>query len=336
MKNIQVRLAQRPEGLPNADTWQYTEEEMPSLAPGQMLVEQYYISLDPAMRGWVMDRRSYIPPVGIGEVMRATAVGKVVDSNGGRFSVGTYLYGMGGVQLYAVTEGKGWFPVDPELAPLPVYTSALGMTGFTAYFGLLDVGQPKAGDTVLVSAAAGAVGSMVGQIAKLHGCRVVGIAGSAAKCDYVVKELGFDACFNYRTDSLHAALKTHCPDGVDVYFDNVGGDILDATLGHINVGARIVICGAISQYNNFNRVKGPSNYLSLLVNRARMEGFVILDYADRYLEAAQAIGQWLAQGKIQTREDIERDIYQFQAALDRLFTGDKLGKLVLQVATPQP
>lgn len=334
MKNIQVRLEQRPEGLPTDDTWRYTEEETPTLAKGQMLVEQYYISLDPAMRGWVMDRRSYIPPVGIGEVMRAAAVGKVVESNEGRFPVGTYLYGMGGVQLYAVTDGKGWFPIDPTLAPLPVYTSALGMTGFTAYFGLLDVGQPKAGETVLVSAAAGAVGSMVGQIAKLHGCRVVGIAGSAAKCDYVVRELGFDACFNYKTDHLHQALKTHCPDGVDVYFDNVGGEILDATLGHINVGARIVICGAISQYNNFARVKGPDNYLSLLVNRARMEGFVILDYTHRYLEAAQAIGKWLAEGKIRTREHIEADIHQFQAALNRLFTGEKLGKLVLQVGSP--
>lgn len=334
MQNIQVRLAQRPSGLPTEDTWQYTTTETPDLAPGQMLVAQYYVSLDPAMRGWVMDRRSYIPPVGIGEVMRAATVGKVIASNEGRYPVGTYLYGMGGVQLYAVTDGRGWFPIDPALAPLPVYTSALGMTGFTAYFGLLDVGQPKAGDTVLVSAAAGAVGSMVGQIAKLHGCRVVGIAGSAAKCDYVVQQLGFDACFNYKTDDLHTALKTHCPDGVDVYFDNVGGDILNATLGHINVGARIVICGAISQYNNFNRVKGPDNYLSLLVNRARMEGFVILDYAPRYMEAAQAIGQWLAQGKIQTREHIEQDIHQFQAALHRLFTGDKLGKLVLQIATP--
>ncbi|HLL53486.1 MAG TPA: NADP-dependent oxidoreductase, partial [Myxococcaceae bacterium] len=282
LSNRQFRLAARPVGTPKPTDWSFVEEPVPALSDGQALVKVLYLSLDPAMRGWMNEGKSYIAPVGIGEVMRAGGVGKVVDSRNPRLPVGTYVSGSPGVQAYCVTDGKGFTPVDPRVAPLPVFLNVLGMPGMTAYFGLLDVGQPKAGETVVVSGAAGAVGATVGQIAKLKGCRAVGIAGGQAKCDYVVKTLGFDACIDYKSGDVRDGLKAHCPKGVDVYFDNVGGDILDTVLTRINRGARIVICGAISQYNNTTPVKGPSNYLALLVNRARMEGMVVFDYADRF------------------------------------------------------
>ncbi|MBI3300093.1 MAG: NADP-dependent oxidoreductase [Elusimicrobia bacterium] len=331
-ENRRFLLAARPVGLPKAGDWKFDTCARPEPGEGQLLVKVLHISLDPAMRGWMNDGKSYLPPVGLGEVMRAGAVGRVLASKNPAFAVGEHVVGMFGVQEYALSDGKGIAKVDPERAPLPTYLSALGMTGMTAYFGLLDVGQPKPGETVVVSGAAGAVGSLVGQIAKLKGCRVVGIAGGAEKCRYLTDELGFDAAIDYKAEDVRAALRRHCPRGIDVFFDNVGGDILDAALSQIAMRARIVICGAISQYNNTTPIKGPSNYLALLVNRARMEGMIVFDYAPRYGEAAVELAGWLAAGKLKSREDVVAGLETFPQTLLKLFKGENAGKLVLKVA----
>lgn len=330
--NHQFRLAARPQGSVKDSDWSRTTEPVRAPAEGEVVIQIQYLSLDPAMRGWMNDSKSYIPPVGIGEVMRALGVGRVVASANPKFAVGEHVTGLLGVQEYTYSDGKGITKVDPKLAPLPTYLGTLGMPGMTAYFGLLEAGKPQAGDTVVVSGAAGAVGSVVGQVAKIKGCRVVGIAGGADKCRYLVEELGFDAAIDYKSENVAEALKTHCPDGVNVYFDNVGGDILDAVLTRIARGARIVICGAISQYNNSTPVKGPANYLALLVNRATMTGIVVSDYYDRAMEAAMVMGGWIASGKLKTREDIVQGLDNFPKAFDMLFTGANQGKLVLQVA----
>lgn len=330
--NHQFRLAARPVGMPKRGDWSYVEEPVRDPGEGEVQVKVLYISLDPAMRGWVSDRRSYVPPVGIGEVMRALAVGRVVATKSPKLAVGDYVSGGLGVQEYAVADGKGVFKVDPRIAPLPTHLSVLGMPGMTAYFGLLDTGQPKEGETVVVSAAAGAVGAVVGQIAKIKGCRVVGIAGGPEKCRYIVDELGFDAAIDYKAEEIYGALQKSCPKGIDVYFDNVGGEILDAVLARINRGARIVICGAISQYNNTGPVKGPSNYLSLLVNRATMKGMLVTDYMQRYPEAVREMAGWMAQGKLKSREDIVEGLENFPEALLKLFTGENFGKLEIKVA----
>jgi NADPH-dependent curcumin reductase CurA len=334
--NHQFRLAARPSGLPKRTDWKYTEEPVADPAPGQVVIKNLYLSLDPAMRGWMNDARSYIEPVKIGDVMRAGGVGRVISSQNPGFAVGDYVTGMLNVQEFAISDGKGLTRIDPQIGgkpvPLPVFISALGMPGLTAYFGLLDVGQAKAGDTVVVSGAAGAVGMLVGQIAKIKGCRVVGIAGGPAKCAYVVKELGFDACIDYKAEDLKKALQTHCPQGVNVYFDNAGGEILDAVLLFLARGARVVICGAISQYNSTGGVKGPSNYLSLLVNGARMEGFVVFHFAARYGEGVREMATWMAQGKLKSKEDIVEGLETFPETLLKLFSGENFGKLVLKVA----
>ena len=332
LTNHQFRLAARPVGLPKREDWSYTEEPVREPADGELLVKVLYLSLDPAMRGWMNEGKSYIAPVGIGEVMRAGAVGKVVASKHPGFAVGDFVSGAFGVQEYALSNGKGVTKVDTRFAALPVYLGTLGMPGMTAYFGLLDIGRPKEGETVVVSGAAGAVGTVVGQLAKLKGCRVVGIAGGADKCKYIVDELGFDAAIDYKSEDVKKALRTHCPKGVDVYFDNVGGDILDAVLTQLAFRARIVICGAISQYNNTSPVKGPSNYLSLLVNRASMTGMVVFDYAARYGEAAREMAGWMAAGKLKSREDIVEGLQTFPDTLLKLFKGENTGKLVLKVA----
>ncbi|WP_339460139.1 NADP-dependent oxidoreductase [Pseudomonas sp. EA_105y_Pfl2_R69] len=330
--NRQFLLAQRPIGLPSRDTFSYVESAIGEPGPGQILVKNLYLSLDPAMRGWMNDAKSYIPPVGIGEVMRALGVGQVIASQHPDFAVGDHVNGALGVQDYFLGEPKGFYKVDPKRAPLPLYLSALGMTGMTAYFALLDVGAPKAGETVVISGAAGAVGSIAGQIAKLKGCRVVGIAGGADKCKFLIDELGFDGAIDYKNEDLHAALKRECPKGVDVYFDNVGGDILDAVLTRLAFKARVVICGAISQYNNKESMKGPANYLQLLVNSARMEGMVVMTYAPRFAEAAAEMGSWLASGKLKSKEDIVEGLTTFPETLLKLFSGENFGKLVLKVS----
>ena len=331
--NHQFKLAARPVGNVKVSDWSRTEEAVRAPAEGEVVIQVLYLSLDPAMRGWMNESKaSYIPPVGLGEVMRALAVGRVTASKNPRFAVGDHVTGLLGVQEYAYSNGQGLTKVDPTLAPLPVYLGTLGMPGMTGYFGLLEVGKPKAGDTVVVSGAAGAVGSVVGQIAKIKGARVVGIAGGADKCRYLVEELGFDAAIDYKKEDVSQALKTHCPKGVDVYFDNVGGDILDAVLTRIARGARIVICGAISQYNNTTPVKGPANYLALLVQRATMTGIVVFDYYDRAGEAAMVMAGWIQSGKLKTREDVVDGLDAFPQAFDMLFTGANNGKLVLKVA----
>jgi NADPH-dependent curcumin reductase len=336
LTNRQIRLAARPIGLPKRSDWNFTSEAVRDIADGEIVVKTLYLSLDPAMRGWMNEGKSYIRPVAIDEVMRAGGIGKVVASKSPKFAVGDYVSGSIGVQEYwtgpADDKIAGLYKVDPKAAPLPKYLNALGMPGMTAYFGLLEVGQPKTGETVVVSGAAGAVGQTVGQVAKHKGCRVVGIAGGKDKCDFVVNELGFDACIDYKNGSVREGLKQHCPKGVDVYFDNVGGDILDDVLTRINMKARIIICGAISQYNNTAPVKGPANYLSLLVNRARMEGIVVFDYADRYHLGVAEMAKWMKEGTFKTREDIVEGLDNFPETLLMLFEGKNFGKLILQVA----
>ncbi len=290
------------------------------------------MSLDPAMRGWMNDAKSYIPPVGLGEVMRAGTVGEVVESKNDAFKVGDFVSGYHGVQQYGKSNGKDLVKVDPSLAPLQSYLGGLGMPGLTAYFGLTDVGAVKEGDTVLVSGAAGAVGSMVGQIAKIKGARAVGLAGGVDKCRYVVEELGFEACVDYKSDTFLQDLKEPLKSGVDVYFDNVGGDILDIALARLNRHARVVICGAISQYNNTTPVQGPVNYLNLLVQHARMEGFVVFDYIQQYAEGTKQLATWYSEGKLQFKEHIDEGIENFPTTFLKLFTGENFGKLVLKVS----
>lgn len=336
--NHQVRLASRPHGLPTRANWSFTEEAVTQPGPGGVLVKTLYLSLDPAMRGWMNEGKSYIAPVEIGAVMRAGGVGQVIASDNPAFAVGDFVNAGLDVQEYCLVpeaqiKRSGMFKIDPALG-LTTWLNVLGMPGMTGYFGLMDVGLPKAGDTVVVSGAAGAVGQTVGQIAKLKGCRVVGIAGGKTKCDWVVSELGFDACIDYKNGDVRAGLKEHCPSGVDVYFDNVGGEILDLVLAKITRGARIVICGAISQYNNTTPVKGPANYLSLLVNRARMEGIVVFDYADRYPLAVAEMAGYLKAGAMKSREDVVIGLENFPETLLKLFNGENFGKLVLEVAKP--
>lgn len=329
--NHKFELAARPSGMPKRSDWNYKEEPVRELGEGEVLVQILYISLDPAMRGWMNEGKSYVPPVGIGEVMRALALGRVFASRNASFAVGDHVYGPLGVQEFAINGGSGITKVDPRIAPLPVYLSVLGMPGMTAYFALLEVGKPQPGQTVVVSGAAGAVGSVVGQIAKIKNCRTVGIAGGAKKCSYVVNELGFDAGIDYKADDLAKSLEKHCPRGMDVYFDNVGGDTLNIALAQLARGARVVICGAISQYNNTTPIKGPSNYLSLLINRASMTGFLVSDYAPRYGEAAREMAGWMAQGKLKSREDIVEGLETFPETLLKLFTGENFGKLMIKV-----
>jgi NADPH-dependent curcumin reductase CurA len=331
--NHQVRLAARPSGLPGPEVWQHTEEPVGEPDEGRFVVRVTHISLDPAMRGWMNDVRSYVPPVGIGEVFRALAGGRVVASRHPGFAVGHHVTGQFGTQEYADSDGSGVQKVDVDAAPMSTHLAVLGMTGMTAYFGLLDVGAMAEGETVLVSGAAGAVGSVVGQLAKIKGGRVVGIAGGAEKCRFLVEELGFDAAIDYKAEDVRTAIRTAAPDGVDVYFDNVGGEILDAALTRLRRGARVVLCGAISQYNAEGRPVGPANYMSLLVNRARMEGYVVFDYADRYGEAAAQMAGWLREGRLRSQEDVVAgSVADFGDTLLGLFRGDNTGKLVLRIA----
>lgn len=330
--NAQYRLAARPVGLPKPTDWQYTEEPVAEPGDGQFLVENQYLSLDPAMRGWMNAGKSYLPPVGIGEVMRAMAVGTVVSSKHHGFAEGDVVQGVFGVQKYAISDGTGVSTVDTSLAPAPVHLGTLGSSGFTAYFGLLDIGKPEPGQTVVVSAAAGAVGSIAGQIAKIKGCRVIGIAGGPEKCELLVSQFGFDAAIDYKAGDLRGQLKQHAPDGVDVFFDNVGGEILEAVLARLARGARVVISGAVSQYNTETGARGPANYMQLLVRRASMTGFVVFDYAARYPEATADLAAWLRDGRITSRETIvDGGIAAFPETLLGLFAGKNTGKLILAV-----
>jgi len=329
--NHKFTLAARPVGLPKRTDWAYVEETVRGLHEGEVLIQVLFISLDPAMRGWMNQSRSYVPPVAIGEVMRALALGRVVASSNPLFPIGKHVSGSFGMQEYFISDGKGLIEIDPSVAPLPTFLNVLGMPGMTAYFGLLETGQPHPGDTVVVSAATGGVGAIVGQIAKIKGCRAVGIAGGTDKCCYLLNDLGFDAAIDYKSEDVTQGLRKTCPAGINVYFDNVGGDILDAALTQLARGARVVICGAISQYCVTGPVQGPRNYLSLLVNRATMKGMLVFDYADRYAHAVQELAGWMAAGKLKSREDIVEGIETYPDTFLKLFRGENLGKLILKV-----
>jgi NADPH-dependent curcumin reductase len=333
LANAQYRLAARPVGLPKASDWEYREEPAPDPGDGQFRVEVEYLSLDPAMRAWMNPGRSYVPPVEIGEVMRAAGIGRVVDSQHPSYPVGEHVYGVFGVQRYAVSDGSGVTPVDTTLAPASVYLGVLGISGLTAYFGLLDVGRAEPGQTVVVSGAAGSVGSVVGQIARIKGCRTIGIAGGPEKCRWLVDEVGFDAAIDYKADDLRSRLKEEAPDGVNVFFDNVGGDVLDEVLRRLARGAQVVISGAVSQYNATEPPKGPANYMQLLVARASMTGFVIFDYHDRFPEATAQLTEWFQKGELRSHEDlVEGEIKDFPEVLLRLFRGENTGKLILALS----
>ena len=332
MINKKMILINRPTGIPEKNTWSFEEELISDIKDGQILIKHQYISLDPAMRGWMNNSKSYIPPVEIGTVMRAGTVGEVIKvNNNTNFKVGDFVSGWGGVQEYSISDGKNYSIIKDKNNPIHRYLGALGMPGMTAYFGIINEGKIKSGDIVLVSAAAGAVGSLVGQIAKIKGCKVIGIAGGNEKCKYVKDQLGFDEVIDYKNDNIYSALKKYCPEGIDVYFDNVGGEILDAALAKLKMNARIVICGAISQYNNTSRTKGPSNYLSLLVNRATMSGMVVFDYKNDYPMAINQISEWFKQGKLKSNESIFQGIDNFYEVFLKLFNGNKRGKLILKI-----
>ena len=330
MENTQIVLNARPDGNIKDDDFAVKKMTVRNLAEGEVLIQTHYISLDPAMRGWMNAGTTYIKGVEIGAVMRAFAAGEVIASKNGSYLVGTYVTGLLGVQKYVISNGKGLTKVAASKENLSKYLGILGMPGMTAYFGLLERGKPQTGETVFVSGAAGVVGSTVGQIAKIKGCRVVGTAGTDAKCHYLIEECGFDAAINYKTENLRAALKQHCPDGIHVFYDNVGGETLDAGLGNLGRGARVVICGAISQYNR-SEMYGPKNYMKIVTARGTMTGVIVFDFIARYPEAVRQIEAWLKSGELQTKEHIFEGIEHFAAVLQKLYTGANFGKLLLRV-----
>ncbi len=330
--NRQALLKERPRGLVTRGNFDFVDAPLAEPGEGEFRIKIEAISIDPAMRGWMDGGRSYIPPVGIGEVMRAGSAGRVEASNNPKFKVGDAVSGMLGVQQYAISNGAGLIKINTDQAPIERWLGGLGMTGLTAYFGLLHVGEPKEGDTVLVSGAAGAVGSMVGQIAKLKGCRAVGIAGGAEKCAYVVDELGFDACVDYKAGNLYKDLRAACPDKVDVLFENVGGEIFDTELSLMNTFGRVVLCGLISAYNATEMPPGLNNIRSVLVNRLKVQGIIVFDFAKDYGEAARDLGKWYAEGKLKMVEDVrDGGVDAYPDVLNELFSGGNKGKLVLKI-----
>jgi len=327
-----ITLAARPDGVPRDDDFALLTNTLPALGEGQFRVAVRYLSIDPAMRVWMSEQKSYWPPVPLGEVMRAAGIGEIVESRHPTFPPGTWVSGMTGVREQLISDGKGMRRFDASALPHPAWAlSVFGATGLTAWFGLTDIGQPKAGDTVVISAASGAVGSAAVQIAKNLGCKVIGIAGGAEKCAYVRNELGADAAIDYKNESVGKALDQHCPGGIDIYFDNVGGEILDAALSRLRMYARVVLCGGISQYNATGKVRGPANYLALISARARMQGFVVLDYLDRADEALAVMAPWAAAGKLSSRIDVLEGIEHFAEALRRVYSGANFGKQIVKV-----
>ncbi|MCU0686321.1 MAG: NADP-dependent oxidoreductase [Polyangiaceae bacterium] len=327
-------LAERPTGLVEDRNFRLSEEAVPeTIAEGEILVRNLYLSCDPTQRGW-MARDTYLPAIGIGEVIRSFAAGRVEQSRSPDYAVGDLVSGVFGWQDYAVVRASGRSrPTKlPKGVPVPLTLSALGMTGLTAYFGLLDVGKPVAGETVVVSGAAGATGSVVGQIARIKGCRAIGIAGGKDKCDWLVHEAKFDAAIDYKSENVSVRLRELCPKGIDVYFDNVGGELLDVALARLAMRGRIVICGAISQYNESETPPGPKNYMNLLVQRGRMEGFLVLDYLDRAGEAFGDLAKWVSSGEIVDRVDVQEGFENAPSALRRLFLGQNVGKQLVKIA----
>jgi NADPH-dependent curcumin reductase len=310
--------------------FQLVKTEVPELQAGQLLIQQAFISIDPAMRGWMNEGTTYIKGVELGSVMRAFGIGTVAASKHEKFAVGDVVQGLTGAQTYVLSDGAGLSKVSNPQYPLSWYLGILGMPGLTAYFGLLDKGQPQPGQTVLVSGAAGMVGSLVGQIAKLKGCKVIGIAGGTEKCSYLLSELGFDGAIDYKTANVATAIKALAPVGVDVYFDNVGGGILDAALLNLATGARVVVCGAISQYND-TQFNGLKNYMKIVSARGTLTGIIVLDYFPRAGEAIANLGNWINEGKIKYREHVVEGLQQFPVALRMLFTGENTGKLLIKI-----
>ena len=331
--NRSVRLISRPVEMAVPENFEVSDDAVPEPGDGEFRVRVDYVSLDPAMRGWIAGGKSYVPPVKIGDVMRSYSAGVVEVSNHPDYQVGDAVTGLFGVQNYALNSGTpDVIKVDTEKAPLARWIGGLGMPGKTAYFGLLDIGRPKDGETVVVSAASGAVGSVVGQIAKIKNCRAVGIAGGPEKCRHVVEELGFDACVDYKAGNLKEDLKAACPDGIDVYYENVGGEIFDTALGQMNLFGRIPVCGMISLYNSVDAPPPIQNFRSILVNRLTMRGLIVFDFAERYPEAVEALGQWHADGRLKISEDIRTGgVDAFADVLNLLYTGGNFGKLVLDM-----
>lgn len=332
-KNRQFLFVSRPLGLPSDENFRLKEVEVPELLDGQVLIRTLYLSVDPYMRGRMSDAKSYVEPFPLGEVLTGGVVGEIVESKHEKWQTGDVVVGLGGWQDYTVSNGRGLLKIDPTQAPISTALGIVGMTGLTAYFGLLDIGQPQEGETVVVSGAAGAVGTVAGQIAKLKGCRVVGIAGDDSKCDYLVKELGFDVALNYKsTPNLSSALQEACPQGVDVYFDNVGGEITDAVMHHLNFQARIAICGQISQYNLEQPTLGPRVFVQLLKKSALAKGFIVNDYAPRHMEGMQQLIQWLAAGQLKYSENIVDGLENAVDAFLGLFRGENIGKQLVKVS----
>ena len=332
--NHQIRLKSRPAGEPTPANFEAADGPVPEPKDGEVLRRTIYLSLDPYMRGRMSDAASYATPVKIGDVMGGHTVSQVVESRNPEFSTGEFVTGYDGWQAYGLSTGKELRKLDPKVVPISTAIGVLGMPGMTAFVGLMDIGQPKPGETVVVSAASGAVGAVVGQLAKVKGCRAVGIAGSPDKCHYVVEELGFDACINYKTDDLVPALKAACPAGVDIYFENVGGAVFAAILLVINRGARIPLCGIISEYNATGNPAGP-NLRPLLVNRAMMKGFIVSDHNDRAPAFQQEIAPLVMSGRIKFREDIVEGLDNAPEAFIGLLQGKNFGKLMVRVS-PDP
>ncbi len=335
--NRQWLLAKRPNGLVTRENFDYAENPIPEPAEGQVLVRNLFLSFDPTQRGWMEDRPSYLPPVGIGEPMRAGSVGQVTESRHPDFAIGDIVQTTGGWQDFVVAapnQGPMGLTKLPQGVTPEMMLSVLGITGLTAYFGLLDLGDPKPGETVLVSGAAGATGSVVGQIARIKGARVVGIAGGPDKCAWLKEEAGFDDVIDYKQGNVNEQIKATCPNKVDVYFDNVGGEILEAALNHINLKARVVMCGGISGYNATEPVPGPANLMNIVTMRARMEGFIVLDYMPRAGEAIADLMQWISAGELKYQVDLQQGFDNIPDTLQRLFTGANLGKQLLQIAEP--
>ncbi len=330
--NRQWRLAARPEGLIRETDFRWHEEPVRDLHEEEVLVRTVYLSLDPANRGWISGGPSYVEPVALGEVMRGLTLGVVEASRNQRFTTGDVVAGVNGWQDYAISDGSDLRVIPASPLPLTAHLGLLGIVGLTAYFGLLDVGRPREGETLVVSGAAGAVGSIAGQIGKIVGCRVVGIAGTDAKCAWLTDELGFDAAVNYKTQNVVRTLHKHCPDGIDVIFENVGGDILDAELAWINNFARIALCGLISGYNATERPAGPSAFPMVLIRRARVEGFIVTDFMDRANEAIAKLAAWHAEGRLQYRVDVRDGLENAPTEINRLFDGSHEGKLIVRVS----
>lgn len=330
--NRQIVLASRPEGVPQESNFRLVETELPSPSEGQFLVRTNYVSVDPYMRGRMTDRKSYVAPIPVGGVVEGGAVGTVIESRHEGFKPGAVVLGFWGWQEYALIDGRGVHPIDPKLAPISTALGVLGMPGMTAYFGLFDVGRPKPGETVFVTGAAGAVGSLVGQLAKIHGCYVAGSAGSDDKVEFLKNEAHFDVAFNYRTaGNLGKAIDAACPNGIDVYFDNTGGPITDAVFPRLNMKARVAVCGQIDQYNTPDAT-GPRILWHLIVKRARAEGFLVSDYAERFPEAQKKIAQWLKEGRLTYRETVHDGLESTPKAFIGLFTGENTGKMLVRVS----